>query len=111
MPKGLRHDPSFGFLSFLVSGKQQTGKSLATAVVCRILRLDPTLHILYTDQHSPGELFGRRYGSEWEPADVLEHRFVALDEYDKVKLREKQEASYRLLQGACGCPMAAAAGR
>jgi hypothetical protein len=101
---GLRHDPSFGFLSFLVSGRQQTGKSLAADIVCRILRLDPTLHVLYTDQHSPGELFGRRLGSVWEPADVLGQVFTALDEYDKVKMREKREATYRLLQGRLWVP-------
>jgi hypothetical protein len=101
---GLRHDPTFGFLSFLVSGRQQTGKSLAADIVCQILGLDPTLHVLYTDQHSPGELFGRRFGSVWEPADILGYLFAGLDEYDKVKLREKREATYRLLQGRLWVP-------
>jgi hypothetical protein len=108
---GLRHDPTFGFLSFLVSGPQQTGKSLTADVVCRILRLDPTLHVVYADQHSPGELFGRRFGSVWEPADILGYVFAGLDEYDKVKLREKREATYRLLQGRLWVPVGRGGGK
>lgn len=99
----LAHEQPSGWLSGVACGPTGTGKTLAGAIICRALGLDPSVHIRLTGSETERSLWGRREqvpGGGWafRPAPPLGYPLLVLDELDKAPA-ELRTATLKLLQG------------
>jgi hypothetical protein len=97
-----------GWLSAIACGPTGTGKTLAGAIVCRVLGLNPALHIRLVGSETERSLWGRREqvpGGGWafRPSPALGLPFLGLDELDKAPA-ELRVATLKLLQGEARVP-------